>query len=103
MGRKEKRNQQKIKKKENRLQSQILSLKQQKQKNLLISRNAMLISIAATLLAVKDEKGLSKKMTIRVMDRINSILQEFNSGSQGRLNEILEVVRDELDFDLKEI
>lgn len=103
MGRKEKRKQQQIKKKENRLQSQILSLKQQKQKNLLISRNAMLISIAATLLAVKDEKGLSKKMTIRVMDRINSILQEFNSGSQGRLNEILEVVRDELDFDLKEI
>lgn len=52
---------------------------------------------------MKDEKGLSKEMTIRVMNRINSILEELNNGSKGRLQEILDVVQDELNFNLKEI
>ena len=71
--------------------------------DLQIAQNELTVSCALMLLAVKDEKGLSKEMTTRVMDRINSILEEFNNGSKGRLQEILDVVQDELNFNLKEI
>lgn len=103
MGRKEKRKQKRINKKENKLQNQILSIKQQKKQELKLTRDVMLVSIAATLLAVKDEKKLSKEMTVKIISRINSILTEFNNGSHGRLKDILDVVNDELDFNLKEI
>lgn len=107
MGRKERRKQQRIKKKDEKSNNKYLSSVQQqkikRKENLKLTRNAMLVSISATLLAVKDEKGLSKEMTIRIMNRINSILEEFNNGSKGRLQEILDVVQDELNFNLKEI
>lgn len=106
MGRKEKRKQQRIKKKEisKRKFKGFKEVQRAEKVGIkFLCQQYMKLSVAATLLAVKDEKGLSKEMTTRVLSRINSILEEFNSGSHRRLIDILEVVQDELNVDLKEI
>lgn len=61
------------------------------------------LAISATLLAVKDEQGLSDDTAKKVLERINSILSEYNKGTHSKLNDILEVVQDELNINLKEI
>ena len=49
------------------------------------------------LLAVKDEKGLSKEMSRKIMKRFNSLLQEFNIGDE-KIQDLKELVKEELDL-----
>lgn len=107
MGRKERRKQRRLNEKEARAEYKKIYLTElnKMRKNILkdYCDRYVQLSIAATLLAIKDERGLSENMAKRILSRINSILSEFNHGSHSRLNEILEVVKDELNINLKEI
>ena len=42
-------------------------------------------------------------MAKKILGRINSILSEYNKGTHSKLNDILQVVQDELNINLKEI
>lgn len=107
MGRKERRKQQRLTEKESRAEYKKIYLNELNKMRKNILKNYcdryVKLSIAATLLAVKDEKGLSENMAKRVLGRINSILSEYNKGAHSKLNEILEAVQDELNLNLKEI
>ena len=107
MGRAEKRKQKRLNEKEARAEYKKIYLNElnKMRKNILkdYCDRYVQLSIAATLLAVKDEKGLSENMAKKNLGRINSILSEYNKGTHSRLNDILEVVQDELKINLKEI
>lgn len=65
--------------------------------DLQIAQNALNISCTLMLLAVKDEKGLSKEMASKVMKRFNTLLQEFNIGDE-KIQDLKDLVKDELDL-----
>lgn len=61
------------------------------------------LAVAVTLLAVKDEKKLSTEKAKAILERINSLLDEFNNGDQPRLSTMLNLVKDELNIDLNRL
>ncbi len=65
--------------------------------NLQVAQNALTVSCTLMLLAVKDEKGLSKEMSRKVMKRFNSLLMEFNIGDE-KIQDLKELVKEELDL-----
>lgn len=103
MNRKEKRRKEKNKRKE--LKSK-LDFRNKKEKEDIInyfSFSYFQLGVAVTLLAVKDEKRLSAEKAKAVVARLNSLIEEFNDGNKGRLNVMLNLVKDELDIDLRKL